>query len=284
MLAHIIHSQNRPERLENIVKQSEEQGFEFRLWDAVIDENPIRGCSLAHKQIVKWAKLMGQSAVWILEDDCVFTDRGAADEFLKLIPDSYQVYTGGMYGTHKFHEGNVPHYMYPKTITGLHCYVVNSSYYDRFLALDENLHIDRAISEDCERLEIVLSDPLYALQMPGYSDMSKQQVDYNNDKYLWQYNLYKQPEYEEIDFEITEDCREYWRELGTKYGYPVCCIEEFITEFNFEHLGDPDKFTAGAGTGFIPCTSHAKQIVAGEITLESLITNRTATTLFPNSE
>ena len=283
MLAHIIHSQNRPERLENIVKQSEEQGFEFRLWDAVPHNNPVTGCTLAHKQIVKWAKIMQQLCVWIMEDDCMFTDKGAAQEFIERIPMFYEIYLGGMHGTHKFWSTeDVNSFMYPKTFSGTHCYILNASAYDAFLAMPENVYIDVAISRlyPEDTVSIVLPNPMYAIQMPGHSDIVNRVVDYTTDQHLWQYKLYKH--IEELDFELTDEWKDQWRKLGTKYGYPACCIESFVARGLEEPLFS--QRTAGDGTGFIPCSAHAKQVLRKEITLESLIINRTATTLFPNSE
>lgn len=72
--------------------------------------------------------------------------------------------------------------------------------------------------------------------------------------------------------------------LGKALGYPECCVNEFCKEspemleayrvnkemklrFNAAHID-------GKYTGFIPCLNHAKQILAGKITLTSLIKNR----------
>jgi len=193
MLAHIIHNPNRPERLDNIVQQSQEQGFEFRLWDSIPHENPITGCTQAHKQIVKWAKIKQEPAVWIMEDDCVFTALGAAEKFIEKIPMFFEIFLGGMHGTHKFYNTPDHAFLYPRTFSGTHCYVLNASSYDAFLTMPENVYIDVAISrlfaEDTA--SIVLANPMFAVQMPGYSDIVNHVVDYTTDQYLWQYKLFK---------------------------------------------------------------------------------------------
>jgi len=224
-----------------------------------------------------------------MEDDCVFTAPGAAQKFIEKIPMFFEIFLGGMHGTHKFYNTPNHAFLYPRTFSGTHCYVLNASSYDAFLAMPENVYIDVAISKLFaeDTASIVLANPMFAVQMPGYSDIVNHVVDYTTDQYLWQYKLYTQPEYEDIDseemdFEVTEEVREHWRELGTKYGYPACCIEAFIARGIEEPLFS--QRTAGAGTGFIPCSAHALQVLHKECTLESLIINRTASTLFPNSE
>lgn len=62
---------------------------------------------------------------------------------------------------------------------------------------------------------------------------------------------------------------------------PAMLKEHKITE------DDRNRYDAGCingqFTGFIPCSHHAKQILAGEITLESLIQNRSESfPAFPN--
>lgn len=68
--------------------------------------------------------------------------------------------------------------------------------------------------------------------------------------------------------------------IGEMLGYPDCCIKEFCQQPPQLMKGNPTKddimrYKAGCingvFTGFIPCAEHAKQILQGKITLESLI-------------
>jgi len=72
--------------------------------------------------------------------------------------------------------------------------------------------------------------------------------------------------------------------FGKALGYPDCCIKEFCNQppILLKH-SKPSKddirkykagFLNGQFTGFIPCLFHAKEIIAGKITLQSLIKNR----------
>jgi len=81
--------------------------------------------------------------------------------------------------------------------------------------------------------------------------------------------------------------------LGRALGYPECCIREFCAHppeyLKNMMLTQKDinryraSFKDGKYTGFIPCGSHAEQILAGEVTIDSLITNRSKEyPTFPN--
>lgn len=89
----------------------------------------------------------------------------------------------------------------------------------------------------------------------------------------------------------TEDVKrlkEKWRienePFGKALGYPDCCIKEFcdqppaLLERSIPTKNDKRRYKAGCVdgvfAGFIPCAIHAKKIIAGEITLLSLIKNR----------
>ena len=72
--------------------------------------------------------------------------------------------------------------------------------------------------------------------------------------------------------------------FGKDLGYPECCIKEFcdqppaVLERSKPSKDDMRRYKAGCiddnFSGFIPCKAHAKQIIAGKITLESLIKDR----------
>lgn len=76
--------------------------------------------------------------------------------------------------------------------------------------------------------------------------------------------------------------------FGRELGYPECCIKEFCDQPPSTMNGSPTedeilRYHAGCinsglkgrvFSGFIPCASHAKQIMDGKISLSSLIQNR----------
>jgi hypothetical protein len=70
--------------------------------------------------------------------------------------------------------------------------------------------------------------------------------------------------------------------LGRLFGYPQCCIDEFI--YDSEKMKDtnidvriPEQIKIAKITGgFVPCKKHALAISSGEVTLESIIVGRDA--------
>lgn len=75
--------------------------------------------------------------------------------------------------------------------------------------------------------------------------------------------------------------------VGKGFGYPDCCIKEFCAQPPelLKYLertkkgptkDDLRRYHAGCingvFTGFVPCVSHAKEILSGRITIASLIT------------
>ena len=65
---------------------------------------------------------------------------------------------------------------------------------------------------------------------------------------------------------------------GIYYGYPKCCIKEFLSDCDvgimFLNKRNRRKRTKFAKNGFVPCRKHAILINRKEIKIESLIKNR----------
>ncbi len=70
------------------------------------------------------------------------------------------------------------------------------------------------------------------------------------------------------------------RDIGRIFGYPECCIEEFISDnetisIKNEDVRNEAQITIARDTGgFVPCKMHAKMIFLGEITPEELVVER----------
>jgi hypothetical protein len=62
---------------------------------------------------------------------------------------------------------------------------------------------------------------------------------------------------------------------GHFYGYPECCIQEFVEPFQKGKSGkwwDRSQVQIDARKhGFIPCKAHAEEILQGRIRIEQLI-------------
>jgi len=69
-------------------------------------------------------------------------------------------------------------------------------------------------------------------------------------------------------------------ELGKYYGYPQCCIVEFIEDI-INNRNSSVRSSKSDNTGFIPCTKHYIQIMKGDIELKDLIDSRCCPHEFP---
>lgn len=76
--------------------------------------------------------------------------------------------------------------------------------------------------------------------------------------------------------------RRKFESMGSFYGYPECCINDFVKRFKEGDHASLLQLKVSEYTGFIPCPAHAKEIKNGTITLEGLITNRKCKHNFPN--
>jgi hypothetical protein len=62
--------------------------------------------------------------------------------------------------------------------------------------------------------------------------------------------------------------------LGKFYGYPDCCINQFINKITNYEKHTKDQIKVSKYKGFIPCKYHTKLILDGKMILEDLINDR----------
>lgn len=170
MTANIIHKDDRPERIEPLMKQLSEQGINhFRLWDGIHARTVVEGVNLAHKQIIQNAKDYGLEKVLVFEDDIEFFGKGAFDYYLKHEPDEYDIYLGGIY-LGKIVNGVAMYF------TAMHCYMVHSRFYNTFLSVPNDMHIDHALAG----LGLyVVCDPFICRQSNGHSSNTGKYENYD---------------------------------------------------------------------------------------------------------
>jgi hypothetical protein len=69
-------------------------------------------------------------------------------------------------------------------------------------------------------------------------------------------------------------------EMGKIFGYPDCCINEFIRDGKImkrkkkDVRNDAQIAVAIETGGFVPCKMHAEMIVSGRITVDELVVER----------
>lgn len=186
MLLNIIHLETRPDRWSVLIEEIKGQDIrDYRIWPGIRTLQPKTGISHAHKQIVANAQAFSQPQVIIAEDDLRFTARNSYQYFLEYLPTDFDLYLGGiMYGTIK-PDRTV------KRFAGLTLYVVQQRFYETFLQLPDDAHLDQAMDNIGK---YVICDPMIITQHDGYSDNHKKIMEY--DHYQRHYSFLKDPDQE----------------------------------------------------------------------------------------
>lgn len=64
---------------------------------------------------------------------------------------------------------------------------------------------------------------------------------------------------------------EHYRAMGNYYGYPECCIYEFIQRYEKKEKPSYLQTSVSEYKGFIPCIHHTNEIIAKKVTLEGVL-------------
>lgn len=179
MNAHVILDPFRPYSNETLEKELDQQGINAKIWLAVHDSSSVaKSINLSHKIIVSYAKEHNLPEICILEEDVMFMAPGAWQYFLANKPEVFDLYLGGCYGLNQDayrriaeEAGATPIHNF----AGLHCYIIDAGYYDKFLAMPEDKHID----DQPGMGRFFVCSPFAALQHPGWSSNNKVMTNYN---------------------------------------------------------------------------------------------------------
>lgn len=136
----IIHG-NRSERFPVLMKELETQGIDnYKIWDGVYIPHSVKASiNAAHKQIVKYAQIAEWDSVIIAEDDLKFSRQGAWKYFLSQEPKEYDMYLGGIFLGQPDENNMVSEF------TGLTLYSISKSFYETFLSVPDDDHLDRLL-------------------------------------------------------------------------------------------------------------------------------------------
>lgn len=168
----ILNLKRRTDRKEAIIKEMQEQGVDYKIWCAIEFHPPKMAISRSHKKIIQWAKENNQPFVVIGEDDIQFTSKGAYEYFISKMPESFDLYMTGNY------KGEPDENFRVKSFSSMSLYVCHSRFYDTFLSVPENKHIDVALSMIPG--EYYFCNKMCCIQKSGYSDNVKRVVDYKD--------------------------------------------------------------------------------------------------------
>ena len=64
--------------------------------------------------------------------------------------------------------------------------------------------------------------------------------------------------------------------FGQNFGYPLCCINEFVLDISENRRCSPIRLKVSKGSGFVPCGVCAEKILSKKVTLKELVVNRYA--------
>lgn len=168
----IIH-RSREERVLSVCKQSKEHGFAVRFWEGIIDKRGSHaGINLAFKKIVRWAKEQKLPKAIIAEDDIVFSAPGAWQYYLENMPSQFDIYSGGIY------SGQIVGNRIMNGYSGNTLITVHQKFYDFFLSLPDDNHLDRRLGNHAHEKLYLLCLPFCVYQIEGYSDRTKRHTQH----------------------------------------------------------------------------------------------------------
>ena len=172
MILYIIHLLHRNDRWQLLQNELATQKItDFRVWPGILDEEiPFRGVAKAHKQIVLYAKENNLPSILVAEDDVKFTAPGAMSYFLEQEPLLYDLYLGGI------SHGKIGNDQTVTDFAGTMLYKINQYFYDTFLSIPEDGHIDRNLKN---KGRYIVCQPFAATQHNGYSDNKKEYFNYD---------------------------------------------------------------------------------------------------------
>lgn len=175
---HILNG--RDERRPLIEKEMKEQRItNYRLWEGVHDKNSVvRSISLGHRMIVEYAKARGFKEVTIAEDDCRFLGKGAWEYYLNNKPKDFDLYLSCVY------LGDIKPDNTVDSFCGLILYTISERFFDTFLSVDGDIHLDRALSG---KGKFCVCNPFAAIQHDNIFSSNSGKVE----DYSWQLRNYQ---------------------------------------------------------------------------------------------
>jgi hypothetical protein len=170
-LINIIFDSRRIEKYDPLIAELKRQGLiedDYEIWPCLLLNTVVESINASHKMIVRKAKEEGLKEVCIAEDDLEFTSSNSWSFFIKNKPEIYDLYLACTYGDRM-----------TKQVVGFHLYCVHEQFYDDFLSVPEDKHIDTAMWFT-KGQDFHFCYPYPALQRPGFSANNKSHQDYNS--------------------------------------------------------------------------------------------------------
>lgn len=167
MKLNIIFDARMIDRYEPLIDELKRQNItDYEIWPCIMLKDVVSSINASHKMIVRDAKEKGLAMVAIAEDDIYFPAQDGWKYFLKSIPEIFDIYLACTYITP----------IDQKQVVGFHLYIVHERFYDKFLSVKDDIHIDTAMNG---LGDMQFCYPFAALQRKGFSSNNKTICDYS---------------------------------------------------------------------------------------------------------
>lgn len=138
------------------------QGIEnYEFWESVYLSSVKASINAAHRQIVEYAMVAGFEEVCIAEDDFIGTHENSWKFFLEHKPDDFDIYLSSVF------MGVLDGSNCVKEFTAPTLYIVNRRFYENFLSVNPDEHIDHELSKLGGKY--VVCNPFTFIQRDGIS-------------------------------------------------------------------------------------------------------------------
>jgi len=164
---------------QRLLKEFYEQGIDDFIFHpaTVLKDCVVDSIAESHKAIVRQAKEEGLPEVIVAEQDISFTCPTAWHYFMSNKPKEFDLWLWGSY--------IIP--LSNNQVCGFQLYIVAEKFYDAFLSVPKNQHIDTYMNE--LKGDYKYCYPFPALQRSGFSANNKCEVNYNS--ILSEQDIYK---------------------------------------------------------------------------------------------
>lgn len=175
LIGNCIHLWHRIDREESIKQQAQFQGFYLRLWEGIeVRTNRKEGICKSHKKIVADAKENDYPFCLIMEDDTIWNCEGAWDYFLDNMPDEADIYFSMIYVGTIDDKNRIT-----SVFSGMTCYIVYRQFYDFFLSIPDDCHIDRHLGLTANIHKYIVCPKFPCYQNGSKSDNNQMTCDYS---------------------------------------------------------------------------------------------------------
>ena len=172
----ILHLVEREDRAESLKVQLDSQNItNYIMWQGEVNRhNRKESICKGFKKIIQWAKDTMQPFVNVAEDDIVFFNPDSYKYYLSQIPDDYDVFWS-MY----FVGSNDENFRINSVCSGMTLFTVHSRFYDFFLNMDSDIHIDRYLTSLHEQFVFKVCPLIPVTQSGSKSDNNLMTCDYS---------------------------------------------------------------------------------------------------------